>query len=329
MHKVEYIWIDGTEPSPALRSKTKVVSEEVLFISDVPVWGFDGSSTNQAPGESSDCVLDPVRVYKNPLEENCSLVICEVMNVDGSPHETNTRFDLKNIMLGNRDEPWFGMEQEYTLFQDGRPYGWPATKPPAPQGDYYCGRNAGEKIAMEHLDACIESGIMMSGINSEVMLGQWEYQVGASDPLKVSDDMWVARWLMEKICAKNNATVSLDPKPIPGDWNGAGCHTNFSTKTMREDGGISAISAAIEKMSTKHQEHISVYGDNNDARLTGLHETCPISEFRSGVSDRGASIRIPWQVAKEERGYFEDRRPSANCDPYLVCWRIVKTVCEE
>ena len=252
MHKVEYIWIDGTEPSPALRSKTKVVNEGVLFISDVPVWGFDGSSTNQAPGENSDCVLEPVRVYKNPLEENCSLVICEVMNVDGSPHETNTRFELKSIMLRNNDEPWFGMEQEYTLFQEGRPCGWPRDKMPPPQGDYYCGRNAGENIAREHLEACIAADIAVSGINSEVMLGQWEYQIGAADPLKVSDDLWVARWLMEKICAKYGVTVSLDPKPIAGDWNGAGCHTNFSAKAMREAGGRSAIAEAIEKMSRHH-----------------------------------------------------------------------------
>ena len=329
MHKIEYVWIDGTEPSPTLRSKTKVVKNEVLFISEVPVWGFDGSSTNQAPGDKSDCVLVPARLYNNPLEKNSSLVMCEVENTDGSPHETNTRFDLKNVMLGNNDEPWFGMEQEYTLFHEGRPYGWPKDKMPPPQGDYYCGRNAGENIAREHLEACIAADIAVSGINSEVMLGQWEYQIGAADPLKVSDDLWVARWLMEKICAKYGVTVSLDPKPIAGDWNGAGCHTNFSTKAMREAGGISAISEAIEKMSRHHEEHISLYGASNSERLTGLHETCPISEFRSGVSDRGASIRIPWQVAKEESGYLEDRRPSANCDPYLVCWRIVKTVCEK
>jgi len=329
MQKVEYIWIDGTEPSPSLRSKTKVVKDEVVFLGEVPVWGFDGSSTNQAPGENSDCVLNPTRVYNNPLEDNCVLVLCEVENTDGSPHETNTRFNLKNIMLGNRDEPWFGMEQEYTLYKNTRPLGWPTSRPPDPQGDYYCGRNAGEYIAREHLDACIDAGLSMSGINSEVMLGQWEYQVGEADPLKASDDLWVARWLMEKICAKHGVTVSLDPKPVPGDWNGAGCHTNFSTKEMRENGGLSAIYAAIEKMELTHDLHIDVYGDGNHKRLTGLHETCPITSFRAGVSDRGCSVRIPWQVSKYEKGYLEDRRPAANCDPYLVCWRILETVCKK
>ncbi len=329
MTKIEYIWLDGTQPSAALRSKTKVIngSNVITEASQVPVWGFDGSSTNQAPGDKSDCVLNPVRVYNNPLDRDSYIVMCEVMNIDGSPHETNTRAELSEIMKTNDDEPLFGLEQEYTLFQDGRPLGWPTEGDPPPQGDYYCGRNTGENVAMEHLDACISAGVSMSGINSEVMLGQWEYQVGAVDPLKVSDDVWVARWLMEKICASYGLTVSLDPKPIAGDWNGAGCHANFSTKEMRDPGGISSISKAIEKMSEKHSEHISVYGNKNDSRLTGLHETCPITEFRSGVSDRGASVRIPWQVARDEKGYLEDRRPAANCDPYTVCCRIVKTVC--
>ena len=329
MTKIEYIWLDGTQPSAALRSKTKVVSgnKVITEASQVPVWGFDGSSTNQAPGDKSDCVLNPVRVYNNPLDRDNYIAMCEVMNIDGTPHETNTRAELSDVMKDNTDEPIFGLEQEYTLFQNGRPLGWPTEGDPPPQGDYYCGRNIGENVAMEHLDACISAGVSMSGINSEVMLGQWEYQVGAVDPLKVSDDIWVARWLMEKICASYGLTVSLDPKPIAGDWNGAGCHTNFSTKEMREPGGLFAISEAIDKMSEKHSEHISVYGNKNDARLTGLHETCPITEFKSGVSDRGASVRIPWQVARDEKGYLEDRRPAANCDPYTVCCRIVKTVC--
>jgi len=329
MTKIEYIWLDGTQPSAALRSKTKVVGGNNVITkpSQVPVWGFDGSSTNQAPGDKSDCVLSPVRVYNNPLDGSSYIAMCEVMNIDGTPHETNTRAELSDVMKDNTDEPLFGLEQEYTLFQDGRPLGWPTDGDPPPQGDYYCGRNIGENVAMEHLDACISAGVSMSGINSEVMLGQWEYQVGAVDPLKVSDDVWVARWLMEKICASYGLTVSLDPKPIAGDWNGAGCHTNFSTKEMREPGGLFAISKAIDKMSEKHSEHIRVYGNKNDARLTGLHETCPITEFKSGVSDRGASVRIPWQVARDEKGYLEDRRPAANCDPYTVCCRIIKTVC--
>jgi len=333
MTKLEYIWIDGTEDAPQLRSKTKVVESHEWdgSVAQCPVWGFDGSSTNQAPGDDSDCVLKPVRIYENPLEKHSShLVLCEVWNTDDTPHETNTRWKLYELIDGGiNDEPWFGFEQEYTLYKDRKPLGWPEGGEPAPQGDYYCGRNAGEHIAREHMDMCIETGVGIAGINSEVMLGQWEYQIFGKDPYKVTDDMWVARWLMEKICDRHGASVSLDPKPVGGDWNGAGCHTNFSTKGMREEAGVFDINKAIKKLEPLHNGHIDVYGSGNEKRLTGEHETCPITEFRWGVSDRGASVRIPWQVAKDGEGYLEDRRPSANCDPYLVAWRLIKTICGE
>jgi len=333
MTKLEYIWIDGTEDAPQLRSKTKVVESHEWdgSVAQCPVWGFDGSSTNQAPGDDSDCVLKPVRIYENPLEKHSShLVLCEVWNTDDTPHKTNTRWKLYTLIDGGcKDECWFGFEQEYTLYKDRKPLGWPEGGEPAPQGDYYCGRNAGENIAREHMDACMKTDIGIVGINSEVMLGQWEYQIFGKDPYKVTDDMWVARWLMEKICDVNGVSVSLDPKPIEGDWNGAGCHTNFSTETMREEGGDDVIHRAIKKLKSLHNGHIDVYGSGNEKRLTGKHETCPITEFRWGVSDRGASVRIPWQVALNGKGYLEDRRPSANCDPYLVAWRLIKTICGE
>jgi len=335
MTKLEYIWLDGNEPQQ-LRSKIKVVGLPINSISDVPVWGFDGSSTEQAVGNNSDSVLKPIRLYDNPLDDDhlgiqSKLVLCEVWNVDDTPHKTNHRFELEELYGEVKDtEPWFGVEQEYTLFKDKNPLGWPIDgSEPNEQGDYYCGRNIGENIAREHMDMCIMADIKIAGINSEVMLGQWEYQIGADDPLRVSDDLWVARWLMEKICAKYGITVSLHPKPKSGDWNGAGAHTNFSTKSMRNNGlGILSIYNAIDKLERTHNDHIVVYGEYNEQRLTGKHETCDINTFRSGVSDRGASIRIPWQVEKEEGGYLEDRRPSSNCNPYLVCWRIMKTVCK-
>jgi len=324
MHKFEYIWVDGGDPTATIRSKTKIAQE----ITPIPTWGFDGSSTNQASGDASDCVLKPVRVYMNPLETQSSLVLCEVMNVDETPHATNTRTPLVDIVSNNIDEPLVGIEQEYTLFKEGRPLGWSSKKAPPPQGDYYCGRNKGENIARHHMEVCLKAGIAICGINSEVMLGQWEYQIGTVDPLRAADDLWVARWILEKIASFHDVTVSLNPKPMAGDWNGAGCHTNFSTKEMREDKGIYAINRAIESLEAEHNAHIEVYGADNDKRLTGLHETCPIADFKAGVSDRGCSIRIPWQVAKEEKGYLEDRRPASNCDPYRVCWRIIKTICQ-
>tara|TARA_R110000824_G_scaffold93073_1_gene225336 strand:+ start:2049 stop:2852 length:804 start_codon:yes stop_codon:yes gene_type:complete len=266
-------------------------------------------------------------MYSNPIEGDSFLVMCDVLNVDGTPHVSNHRAPLVEMMMANKDDPWFGMEQEYTLFKDGRPYGWPKEEEPDAQGDYYCGRNKGEEIARMHLDACISAGISINGINSEVMLGQWEYQIGAVDPLKVSDDLWIARWILEKISSHYDATVSLDPKPMKGDWNGAGCHTNFSTTEMRAEGGIYAIHRAIEKLKARHEDHVSVYGEGNSRRLTGDHETCSINEFKAGVSDRGCSIRIPWQVERDKKGYLEDRRPAANCDPYIVCERLIKTIC--
>ena len=330
MHKLEYIWIDGTEPTAQVRSKTKVVGSFKGDVKECPEWNFDGSSTNQAEGNNSDCVLKPVRVYVNPLELNSYLVLCEVWDVDGNPHKSNFRFQLDEIQSKHSEEDvWVGIEQEYTLFKDGRPLGWPMVGEPEPQGDYYCGRNKGEHIARAHMEACIEAGILISGINSEVMLGQWEYQIGADDPLRISDDLWVARWLMEKICLHKHREVSLDPKPEEGDWNGAGAHTNFSTKAMREKDGDMVIHKAIQKLEQTHWDHIQVYGHGNERRLTGAHETCDINTFRWGVSDRGASVRVPNQVAKDGMGYLEDRRPSSNCDPYLVCHKLIETVCGE
>jgi len=328
MHKLEYLWLDGCSPTQ-IRYKTKVVKD--FGNKEAPVWGFDGSSTEQADGGSSDCVLKPVRVYPNPLESNSSIVLCEVFNVDDTPHSTNTRRMLEETLedLESNIDEWVGYEQEYTLYDldTSKPLGWPVPGEPPPQGDYYCGRNIGEKISREHLNVCIDAGISICGTNAEVMLGQWEYQIGAGGSIHMSDDLWVARWLLERIAEKHEVVVSLHPKPISGDWNGAGCHTNFSTGKMREDGGDLLIGKAIEKLEPKHQEHIEAYGQDNDQRLTGLHETCDINTFRWGVSDRGASIRVPWQVHRDGCGYLEDRRPSSNCDPYLVAQKLVETIC--
>lgn len=258
----------------------------------------------------------------------------EVNYPDGTPHETNKRVHLVEVAEKHEDrESWFGIEQEYTFFRGRSPLGWPEGGYPAPQGPFYCGVGAdevfGRDIVEIHMDACLHSGIGISGVNAEVMPGQWEFQIGPSDPLTISDQLWIARWLLYRIAEDFGVNATLYPKPVQGDWNGAGAHTNFSTKEMREDGGYALVEAACKKLEERHVEHIAVYGAHNDLRLTGFHETCSIDEFRYGVSDRGASIRIPLPTMREGKGYLEDRRPAANMNPYEVCAVMMETICSD
>lgn len=282
-------------------------------------------------------MLKPVRMYPDPFRGGDNImVLCECLTPDMQPIPTNSRSaaaEAFNNKLG--EKPWFGIEQEYTLFeQDGRtPLGWPKGGFPPPQGPYYCSAGTdvtfGRAIMEAHYEACLYANVMIAGINAEVMPGQWEYQVGPCEGIRGGDDLWMSRYLMIRVCEAYNVNVSFDPKPIAGDWNGAGCHTNYSTQKMRENGGYSEIIAAIEKLAKKHDEHIKVYGTGNERRLTGKHETASMDKFSYGVANRGASVRIPRASEKDQCGYFEDRRPSSNMDPYIVTSKIFKTTCLE
>ena len=327
VYRAEYIWIDGSLPTSKLRSKTKVIKSG----EEPPIWGFDGSSTNQAPGDESDCVLKPVFSCPDPLRgPEDILVMNEVLTTDMKPHTSNTRAKCARTEKKYSEfDIWFGIEQEYTLFDGVQPLGWPSNGFPAPQGGYYCGVGSdevfGRELIEDHLEACIEAGLEISGINAEVMPAQWEFQVGPVGPTAVSDQLWIARWLLYRIGEEHGITATLSPKPVKGDWNGAGAHTNFSTKQMRES--YQPCIDAAEALAPKHKLHIENYGADIRDRLTGLHETASADSYSYGVSDRGASVRIPWQVAKDGKGYIEDRRPNANMDPYTVTRLITDTVC--
>jgi glutamine synthetase len=318
-----------------LRSKTKILADDAV----PPIWGFDGSSTNQAEGHASDRVLKPVFTCPDPVRGGADvLVLCEVENIDFTAHESNTRAAC--VEVAERfaaQESWFGIEQEYTMFDGERPLGFPEGGGyPGPQGPYYCGVGAsnivGREIVEKHLDYCLAAGIKISGINAEVMPGQWEFQIGPAGTVEAADHLWIARWLLHRVAEDYGVTISFGAKPVKGDWNGAGAHTNFSTKAMRGvdgDSGYEAIITACEALGGegKALEHVSVYGDGIQDRLTGLHETAPWDKYSYGVSNRGASVRIPWQVEVDRKGYIEDRRPNANCDPYNVTRVIADTCC--
>ena len=328
-YKLEYIWLDGYTPVPNLRGKTQLKEiKGTPTLDDMPVWGFDGSSTKQAEGKSSDCLLKPVALYPDASRVDAFIVLCEVMLPDGTPHPSNHR-----ATIVNDPDLWVGLEQEYFLFQDGRPLGFPEGGFPEPQGPYYCGvgyknmGGIGRQIVEEHLELCLAAGINHEGINAEVAKGQWEFQIFAKGSAKASDDVWTARYLLMRLCEKFEVDVEFHCKPLQGDWNGSGMHTNFSTKYLRETGGKEYFDSLMAAFSEHMDEHIAVYGPDNHLRLTGLHETQSIDKFSFGLSDRGASIRMPVNFIKNGyTGYLEDRRPNSQGDPYQIISRIQKTI---
>ncbi|GBG83252.1 hypothetical protein CBR_g36867 [Chara braunii] len=327
----EYIWVGGTGLD--LRSKPRTLPRPVKSVSELPTWNYDGSSTGQAPGDDSEVILCPRAIFRDPFRGGSNiLVMCDCYTPQGVPVLTNARYAANKLFqLAPETEPWFGLEQEYTLLDKTHkwPLGWPVNGYPGPQGPYYCGVGAdkawGRRIADAHYKACLYAGIKISGMNAEVMPGQWEFQVGPAVGIEAGDQVWVARFLLERIAEMEGVVLSLDPKPVAGDWNGAGCHCNFSTKAMREDGGWDVILEAIKKLSLRHVEHIESYGDGNERRLTGRHETASIDQFSWGVASRGTSVRIGRQTQADKMGYLEDRRPASSCDPYIVTSKVFET----
>ena len=329
--KLEYIWLDGYTPTPNLRGKTQIKEfAEFPTLEQLPLWGFDGSSTRQAEGRSSDCVLKPVRIVPDAARTNGALVLCEVMMPDGeTPHASN-----KRATILDDEGAWFGFEQEYFLYQHGRPLGFPEHGYPAPQGPYYTGvgyakvGSVARQIVEEHLDLCLAAGLNHEGINAEVAKGQWEFQIFGKGSKRAADEMWLARYLLERLTEKYSIDVEYHCKPLGDtDWNGSGMHCNFSTGYMREAGGKEYFEALMAAFEAAREDHIAVYGPDNHMRLTGHHETQSIHAFSYGVADRGASIRVPHSFVRNGyRGYLEDRRPNSQGDPYQIASQILKTV---
>jgi len=336
----EYIWLDAHQVP---RSKTKVMTARPVKVSDCPVWNYDGSSTEQAEGHNSEINIVPRAVFDDPFRGYPHvMVLTDAYNAwDDTPAIGNTRAACAEIHEKYKaHDAWYGIEQEYTLMKTGKvgekatiPYGFNADgSEPAPQGPYYCsagtGNAIGRPVCDQHLECCLKAGVKITGTNAEVMPGQWEYQIGPCRGVEIGDHMAVGRYIMLRVSETNGCKVTFDPKPMDGDWNGAGCHTNYSIKSMRADGGYEVIKKVCDAFGKVAQEHIAAYGEGNEKRLTGKHETCSIKDFRYGVADRGASIRIPRSAEKEGKGYMEDRRPAANCDSYRVATRIMKTAGE-
>jgi len=334
VYTLEYIWIGGLNE---LRSKTRIYHGIINNINDIPEWNYDGSSTAQVVINNLDTeiIIRPVKYIIDPLRltNNSFLVLCETFQSSDKPIFNNFRYNANKIFNTDKSlslEPWFGLEQEYfmvDIINNLWSHDYDLHK-----GQLYCG--IGNKqplertIVEEHLQACLYSGLQISGINAEVARYQWEFQIGPSIGIDAADQLWLARYILERIAEKYGIFINYKPK-ILKEINGSGCHTNFSTILTRSDNdsGLDYIYKYIDKLAQKQSEHIAVYGDGNKERLTGLHETASIEHFTYGIGTRNTSVRIPNQVVKDKKGYFEDRRPAANMDPYLVTSIIFQTCC--
>jgi glutamine synthetase len=349
---VEYVWIDGMGN---LRSKARTLNpssssstSQYSFIYEpdkdgpssrveIPSWNYDGSSTEQAFGRDSEILLYPCYAIPCPFRGGQNLlVMCETYNSDGTPALNNHRKWAKEIFDKNLEaKPWYGIEQEFFMMDSRtrRPYTcWDGLEGKK-QGQYYCSvgsENAfGRKLIDKHYQYCLYSGLTISGINAEVAPSQWEYQIGPVEGIEAADQLWLSRYILQRLGEEFNIYINFEPKPLTGNWNGSGCHTNYSTLAMREGTGLTTgldhISKAIEKLSLKHDEHMKLYGTGNELRMTGEHETSRFDKFNSGIANRGASVRIPRETNNNKCGYFEDRRPSSNMDPYLVTAILFQT----
>ena len=322
----EYVWLDVNSQ---FRTKARTLHLSKVQLSKIPLWNYDGSSTGQAEGTHSEINLKPAALFKCPFRKGNNIIVwCETHKPDGTPCSNNHR--QKASELFNKDlkqEPWYGLEQEYFIIdpQTDMPLGF---NPEGKQGQFYCSvgvRNTfGRRVADEHYQACLDAGVKISGINAEVAPGQWEFQVGPCEGIQAGDHLWIGRYLLERVAERNGVMVTFSTKPLEGDWNGSGCHCNYSTKNMRQGNkkegksGIHYITEAMKKLEYRHNEHMESYGEGNELRMTGEHETSDFKTFSYGVGNRGTSVRIPTQTEKDQCGYFEDRRPSSKCDPYLV-----------
>lgn len=330
---VEYVWLGGSGWD--FRSKARVLNTPVTSVNQIPEWNFDGSSTGQAETSSSEMILRPVRMVNDPFRGgHHKIVLCEVYTPAGIPSTSNFRHNAAKVFSEPSvvaEEFWFGVEQEYILCKICTksskliPVAWGEEgNEPKHQGEFYCGVGHGKaihrEVPEEHLSICLAAGLDIAGINAEVFPGQWEYQVGICKGIDVCDQLWLSRYFLFRVCEKHKLVPSFDPKPMKGDWNGSGCHLNISTKSTREKPNkIETIEVLLNKMKTTHASNMSFFGDKNDERLTGKHETSNMKEFSWSVGGRHSSVRIPYSTEKGDTGYFEDRRPAANMDPYLTC----------
>jgi glutamine synthetase len=324
---LEYIWLDG---EGKFRSKVKVAENIRCFDFDkgekkeieciFPEWSYDGSSTGQASDSgNTEIILKPVFYGNNPFIRiphiSSYLILCDTVNREQAVNIFNKNLDAK---------PWFGLEQEFFFSTTPTNIFFDKCEP---QGRFYCGVGlcaTQRKIVEEFLYTCLEVDIQVYGTNAEVAPNQWEFQIGPCEGIKAADHLLMARYILERTAEKYGLFICYEPKPFL-NYNGSGCHANFSTAETRCPGGIEKIYEYMPKLQTAHKEHLAIYGKDNEKRLTGKHETSSMDEFTYGVGTRNTSVRIPIQVAKDGCGYLEDRRPASNMDPYLVTSAIFST----
>jgi glutamine synthetase len=318
----EYLWLDADNN---FRSKIRVMDEN-----NNADWNFDGSSTNQATTESSEVILKVVYNVNHPFLDG-RLYLCATYDINDRPL-SNTYYEKATDIFNSNLElkPWFGLEQEYFIFDKYLTINSSNNSNINNSNIYYCSpinQDQDEvKISMEHLEACIKAGINVSGNNAEVVQHQWEFQVGPVEGINAGHQLMVARYLLNRIAAKYYKVVNYHPKPIQ-NVNGSGCHINFSTKPMREENGLDIIMNSIEKLKNNHDYHMANYGQDNKMRMTGHHETASYDKFNWGIGSRNTSVRIGYDTYKNKKGYFEDRRPASNIDPYLATSMIFQTCC--